>query len=119
MPFAALITSNGHRLASAKQSNAHEVAVGADSFSMSARTHCGVQGVQQAVLLSITLGMSPAARGRAVALRVKPLAGAQRLDPEGRPSLTHIQSGRRCRLSGGAALSRARGSRALVPSRCA
>ena len=46
------------------------------------------------------LGMSgrvPAARGRAVALRVEPLPKAQRLAPDGRPSLTRIQSGRQCR----------------------
>ena len=34
-------------------------------------------------------GRVPAARGRAVALRVEPLAKAQRLAPVGRPPLTH------------------------------
>jgi hypothetical protein len=36
----------------------------------------------------------PAGRGRAVALRVEPLSKAQRLDPDGLPSLTqHGQAG--------------------------
>ena len=60
-----------------------------------------------------------AARGRAVALRVEPLSKAQRLGPDGLPSLTRTQPGRRCRLKHTAARSRARGSRALFPSRCA
>jgi len=39
-------------------------------------------------------GPVPAARGRAVALRVEPLSKAQRLAPDGLPSLTqHGQSG--------------------------
>ena len=53
------------------------------------------------------------------ALRVEPQSRAQRLDPDGRPSLTRIRSGWRSRLKQAAALSRARGSRALIPSRCA
>ena len=64
-------------------------------------------------------GRVPAARGRAVALRVEPLSKAQRLDPYGLPSLTQTRPGRRCRLNRAAALSRARGSRPLIPSRCA
>ena len=40
------------------------------------------------------LGRVPAARGRAVALRVEPLSKAQRLAPVGLPSLTqHGQAG--------------------------
>ncbi len=39
-------------------------------------------------------GRVPAARGRAVALRVEPLSKAQRLAPDGLPSLTqHAQAG--------------------------
>jgi len=39
-------------------------------------------------------GRVPAARGRAVALRVEPLSKARRLPPGGRPSLTqHGQAG--------------------------
>ena len=39
-------------------------------------------------------GRVPAARGRAVALRVEPLSKAQRLAPDGLPSLTqHGQAG--------------------------
>ncbi len=72
------------------------------------------------VLIGILFpGRVPAARGRAVALRVEPLAKAQRLAPVGLPSLTRTRLGRRCRLRHAAALSRARGSRALFPSRCA
>jgi hypothetical protein len=49
------------------------------------------------VLLMPGLGRSgrvPAVRGRAVALRVEPLQAAQRLDPDGLPSLMqHGQAG--------------------------
>jgi hypothetical protein len=48
-------------------------------------------------------GRVPAARGRAVALRVEPLSKAQRLAPVGLPSLTRIRSGRRSRLGHAAA----------------
>jgi hypothetical protein len=44
-------------------------------------------------------GRLPAARGRAVALRVEPLSKAQRLAPEGLPSLTRTWPGRRSRRS--------------------
>jgi len=63
-------------------------------------------------------GRLPAARGRAFALRVEP-PGV----PASRPCRVSIpdatRSGRRSRLRHAAALSRARGSRALFPSRCA
>ncbi len=67
--------------------------------------------------MSDSFGRVPAARGRAVALRVEPLSKARRLAPDGLPSLTqHGQAG----CAGGmttAARSRARGSRALIHSR--
>jgi len=64
-------------------------------------------------------GRVPAVRGRAVALRVEPLSKAERLAPDGRPSLTqHGQAGG-AGLRHAAALSRAWGSRAPFPSRCA
>jgi hypothetical protein len=80
-----------------------------------------VVAADDVVLLMPALGGAgrvPAARGRAVALRVEPL-GYRRLAPDGLPSLTRIRSRRRCWLNHAAALSRARGSRALIPSRCA
>ncbi len=65
------------------------------------------------------MGVSPLRWGRAVALRVVPRSKVHRLAPDGLPSPTRTRSGRRCRLKHAAALSRARGSRALFPSRCA
>jgi hypothetical protein len=56
----------------------------------------------------------PAPRGRAGPLRCASSRRLHRcLAPDGQPSLTRIRSGRRSRLKHAAALSRARGSRAL------
>jgi len=75
----------------------------------------GVMGdrlVRHAVLNGVVLllpglgwpGRVPASRGRAVALRVEPLSKAQRLAPDGRPSLTLVR--RRYRDQGCAFIAR-------------
>ena len=52
---------------------------------------CGGRAV---LLAGESVGRVPAVRGRAVALRVEPLSNAQRLAPDGLPSLTqHGQAG--------------------------
>lgn len=49
------------------------------------------EGLDAAALQAGLWGRVPAARGRAVALRVEPLSKAQRLAPDGRPSLTRVR----------------------------
>ena len=62
-------------------------------------------------------GRVPAARGRAVALRVEPLSKAQRLAPDGLPSVDGVQDFDRCALDD-LVLQRGHAQRALArPSR--